>query len=280
MGMTERQGRLNRLKQGVELFRKLSFYAETRRKELVSQLQPVIDLADSYGSLVARAVFALGKVPPKSRQEVVVRDLIADVFDFLYEWPRPLFEGRLHVAFPLARRVYESLSLLSACYQNVSIAERWDRGEQIGNSEIRKALKGMPFPEAEEALREIYKFFSKGTHPNRDLISERFLGEGNEFVLGSIGRPNLLLVVEHCIRLVEMWFWFGAIVAWVAKETLSQADPSFGKEYLITAERAPGIKRSLSENFNRLLQEVQAELDKRRPTINFNGPVPRRGPRR
>jgi hypothetical protein len=75
MEMTKRHGRLNQLNPGAELFRKLSFYAETRRKELVSQLQPVIDLVDSYGSLVARAVFALGKVPPKSRQEVVVRDL-------------------------------------------------------------------------------------------------------------------------------------------------------------------------------------------------------------
>lgn len=277
MDMTKRHGRLNQLNPGVELFRKLSFYAETRRKELVSQLQPVIDLVDSYGSLVARAVFALGKVPPKSRQEVVVRDLIADVFDFLYEWPRPLFEGRLDVAFPLARCAYESLSLLSACYQNASIAERWDRGEKIGNSEIRKALAGMPFPESEEALREIYKFFSKGTHPNRDLVAERFLGEGNEFVLGSIGRPDLLLVAEHCIRLVEIWFWFGALVAFVAKSTLSESDPSFGKEYMMTAEKAPSIKRLLSENFNRLLQEYQVELGKRRPTINSSRPAPRRG---
>jgi len=105
----------NQLGSGATLYRELAFFAETRRKELVSQLQPVISLMDSYGSLVARAVFALGTVPPKSRQDVVVRDLIADVFDFLYEWRRPLFEGRFHVAFPLARRAYESLSLLVPC---------------------------------------------------------------------------------------------------------------------------------------------------------------------
>jgi len=60
------------------------------QEELTRQLQPVLDLADSYGLLVARAVLGMGSSPPKSRHETIVRDLIADVFDFLYEWPRPL----------------------------------------------------------------------------------------------------------------------------------------------------------------------------------------------
>ncbi|MGA2403134.1 MAG: hypothetical protein ABSG91_15750, partial [Syntrophobacteraceae bacterium] len=109
--MSEKRGQPNQLESGASLYRELAFFAESRRKDLLSQLQPVVSITDSYGSLIARAVFALGKVPPKSRQDAVVRDLIADVFDFLYEWRRPLFEGRFHVAFPLARRAYESLSL-------------------------------------------------------------------------------------------------------------------------------------------------------------------------
>lgn len=238
----------------ADLYRKLKSFADLRRKELTGQLQPVLDLADAYGSLIARAVAALGSTPPKSRQDSVVRDLIADVFDFLYEWPRPLFEGRLHVAFPLARRAYESLSLLSACYQDASIAERWDRGEQITNAEIRRALAKLPFPESEQALKDLYRFFSKGTHPNRDLIPERFLGDGNEFVLGSIGQPELVLIVDQCCRLVEMWFWLGALVGHVAEEILARTDPSFGNDYLAAAAQAREIGQWLVQRFNELLK--------------------------
>jgi hypothetical protein len=238
------------LESGAKLYRKLTFFSETRKQELLSQLQPVISLADSYGSLVARAIFALGTVPPKSRQDVVVRDLVADVFDFLYEWPRPLLEGRPNVAFPLARRAYESLSLLAACYQDSSVAKRWDRGDQIKNEEIRKALARMPLQESQDILKELYKFFSKGSHPNRELVGERFLGDGNQFVLGSIGKPDLLLIVLHCMRLVEMWFWFGALAGFAAKEALAQIDPTFGADYLAVAESASEIKISLAQSFN------------------------------
>ena len=239
---------------GADLYRKLKDCADLRRREITAQLQPVLDLADAYGALIARAVLALGSTPPKSRQESVVRDLIADVFDFLYEWPRPLFEGRLQVAFPLARRAYESLSLLSACYQDASIAERWDGGEQISNVEIRRALAELPFPESAQATKDLYRFFSKGTHPNREMIPERFLGDGNTFVLGSIGQPELVLILDQCHRLVEMWFWLGAVVAHVAKDIWVHGDPSFGSDYLATAARAREIAQWLVKSFNELLK--------------------------
>jgi len=258
--MPDKKRNLGHLESGADLYRKIPYFAETRRKELSIILNRVISLAHSYGSLVARAVWALGNVPPKSRQDVVVRDLIADVFDFLYEWPRPLLEGRLHVAFPLARRAYESLALLAACFQDASIAERWDQGEQIGNAEIRKALSKMPFPESEESLKDLYKFFSKATHPNRDLIAERFLGDGNRFVLGSITQSGLLLVLDHSMHLVDMWFWFGSVVGFIAKEPLEESDPSFFKDYFATARKAAEIKKWLGESFNKLLEKEQASL--------------------
>jgi len=202
----------------------------------------------------------LGSRPPESRQESIVRDLTADVFDFLYEWPRPLFEGRLHVAFPLGRRAYESLSLLSACYQDPAIAERWDHGKQIGNAEVRRTLAKLPYPEPEDELRALYRFFSEGTHPNRALVPERFLGDGNDYVLGSIGQPELVLVVEHCIHLIGMWYWYGAFVSFANSELLSKTDPTYAKDYFSTAERAVKTKKWLAENFSRLLEERQNEL--------------------
>ena len=230
--------------------------------------QPVLDLAASYGSLVSRCVAAFGSVPPKSRSDVVIRDLIADVFDFLYEWGRPLFEGRVHVAFPLARRAYESLSLLSVCFQDRGIAERWDRGEQVGNAEIRKALANLPLPESEREMRDLYHFFSQGSHPNRNLVPERFLGDGNQFVLGSINQPELVFIVDHCRHLVDMWFWFVALTGFAAKEILVQSDPSFPNDYFPTAERAAEIKKWLNKVFNELLERRQSELQTERRSLS------------
>jgi hypothetical protein len=244
---------------GAEFYEALPAFAEYRRAELVGMLQEVKDLADAYGSLVARATLVLGSSAPRSVRDTVFRDLMADVFDFLYEWPRPLFEGRLHVAYPLARRAYESLSLMSLCYQHEDAAKRWHDGAQISNAEVRKALSTAPMSESKEALDGLYRFFSKAAHPNRDLVAERRLGIGNEFVLGSIGRPNLVLIVDHCMHLIDMWFWFGALVAFASKEILHQADRTFGRDYLKTAARARQLQKSLASNFNRLVAEAQAE---------------------
>jgi len=220
---------------------------------------PVVELTDRYGALICRVAYALGNSPPNSTQDFVVRDLMVDIFDFLWEWRRPLLEGRIQVAYPLARRSYESLSLLSICAQDPSFADRWEKGKEIWNVEIRKALAISPMPESEKALKDLYNFFSKASHPNRDLIPYRYLGEGNQFVLGSIGVPNLVLLTEHCIKLVEMWFWFTAAVGYFFRSVIDKVDTSFGKDYLESAEQAKEVISWLVENFNRLLKERQSD---------------------
>lgn len=247
---------------GSDLYDKLPEFAALRQTELLQSLQPVFDLTEGYGELISRAVVALGSSKPGSRQASIVRDLIADVFDFLYEWRRPLFEGRLQVGFPLGRRAYESLSLLSVCYQDEAIAIRWDAGEQISNREVRDALARLPASESRDSLQELYKMFSKGAHPNRELVGERYLGDGNEYVLGSIGAPELVLVVDQCISMVDLWFWFGALVGYVAKEDLAKSDPLFGRDYLDAANRAKDVKKWLVESFNNLLGPRQASMRK------------------
>ncbi len=111
--------------------------------------------------------------------------------------------------------------------------------------------------ESEDALRDIYKFFSQGTHPNRGLIAHRHLGEGNRFVLGSVGVPDLVFVTDHCIKLVQMWFWLTAVVTYFFRTVVDKVDTSFGKDYLKTAEEAKKVNAWLSENFNRLLEECR-----------------------
>lgn len=172
---------------GEELYRELAEYARVRYTELAVMYEPVLRVAAAYGALISEVVSILGDSPPRSPQEVVVRDLLADVFDFLLEWQRPLMEGRPNVAFPLGRRAYESLSLMSACMQDEAMVRRWAEGKQISNGDVRKALTKLPMREVEEDMRSLYKFFSEGSHPNRSLVAARYLGDENRFVLGSIG---------------------------------------------------------------------------------------------
>lgn len=238
----------------------LEAMADQRRLALSKECAPVLSLAASYGELVCRAVDAMGRVAPASRQEEVVRDLIADTFDFLYEWPRPLIEGRTNVAWPLGRRAFESLSLACACYQDVAIAKKWDSGKELTNADIRRALSTAHFPEPADSLKEFYQMYSRGAHPSRDTIGERFLGNGNRFVLGSVGEPELVIVFEHCSRLVDMWYWFAAFVSYVAREALALWDPQFNKNYLTVAAEAASARAWVASRFKEVLALRQAEL--------------------
>src|SRR4051794_20509377 len=79
---------------------------EMRSKELSVLLAPYIGITDHYGEIVCRIVVILGKTPPASPRDAAARDLIADVFDFLYESRALITKGKLEIAYPLARRAY------------------------------------------------------------------------------------------------------------------------------------------------------------------------------
>ncbi|MGH9958950.1 MAG: hypothetical protein ACREBC_17780 [Pyrinomonadaceae bacterium] len=137
---------------------------------------------------------------------------------------------------------------------------RWQAGKQIRNTEVRAALSRLPFPEEEPDLRELYSFFSKGAHPNRDLVGTRFLGEGNRFVLGSIAAPDLLLTADHCLRLLSMWFWFAAASGFWFREVLRSHDPEFGDDYMNLESQAQPVADWLTEHYNRLLEKARKDL--------------------
>ena len=107
---------------------------------------------------------------------------------------------------------YEFLSLLVACELEPKLADRWMAGKQIGNAEVRRVLAAHPMGEPEAGTRKLYDFFSKTTHPNRSHMAHRYLGEGNEFVLGAIGRPSLALLADYAHKTLNLWFWFAAFV--------------------------------------------------------------------
>ena len=238
-------------------YERLGEYTDLRRKELSEMMEPYLKIIDRYGRLISRIVWVLGHIKPVDTQDIVIRDLLADVFDSLYEANSIILSGRLNIAFAIGRRAFESLSLLHLCTLDKSWAEKWQKGEKIGNAEVRKQLAAHAMGEPEEQTRKLYNFFCLATHPNRDLIQRRFLGEGNQFVLGAIGKPDLVAVVDHCTNLLQMWFWFTATVSYFYREKVSEVDNGYGEAYFQAAEEAAKVKQSLVENYNRLLKEEQ-----------------------
>jgi hypothetical protein len=235
-------------------------YTETRSGEFSALLAPFIELTDRYGELICGIVVVLGKTLPASPRDAAARDLIADVFDFLYEARALIIKGKLEVAYPLTRRAYESLSLLVACELEPKLADRWIAGKQVGNAEVRRILAAHPMGEKEAQTRELYDFFSKTTHPNRNHLAHRFLGEGNEFVPGAIGRPSLAMLADHALMTLNLWFWFAAFGVFAYREIISQTDPELLKTYNDAAESVKPIAAWLRDQFNRVLAEEQAEM--------------------
>ena len=254
----------DRRKESQRTYAELTEHAERRSKELAPMLQPYIEVTDRYGELVCHIALALGQTPPSNKRDVVLRDLMADVFDFLYEGRNLVIKGKLEIAYPLARRAYESLSLMVACFQHPPIADRWSAGKKINNSEVRKLLAEHPAGEPEHMTEELYKFFSEASHPNRDLVAHRFLGDGNEFVLGSIGRPNLTMLADYALKTLDLWYWFGAFSSFVYLPVLAKDDdPSIMASYQVAEKKAKEVMPWLVEQFDRLLAEDQEELEGR-----------------
>jgi hypothetical protein len=233
----------------------LAGYAEMRRTELAPLLESYNRVTDQYGVLVCRIVLILGQVPPKTTLDSMTRDLATDVFDFLHEARTVIQNGMPHLAYPLARRAFESLCLVVASNQDDAVASKWQSGAEVKFYEVRKVLAAHPLGESEEALKEFYSFFSEATHPRRGIVSERYLGDGNAFVLGAIGRPELILLADYCIRTLSLWFWFVAFLRWTYREILIQRDADLHRAYHEAAENVRAAKQWLVEQYNRLLGE-------------------------
>lgn len=81
-----------------KLFEQLPEFAATRLREISGMAQPYIEVTDRYARLIARLTYLLGHTPPRDTQDRVIRDLLADVFDFLYEARSLIVGGKLSVA--------------------------------------------------------------------------------------------------------------------------------------------------------------------------------------
>jgi hypothetical protein len=75
-----------------------------RTAELSEKYKPYIQITDAYADLVCETVRIIGDFKPKSVQDIVVRDLAADVFDALHESRKVILTGKCNTAYPLGRR--------------------------------------------------------------------------------------------------------------------------------------------------------------------------------
>ncbi len=237
-------------------------YAATREKESSEMFRPFIEATDKFGKLISRLIYLLGDSAPVGAQEAVIRDVAADIFDFLYNSRSSILSGELHVAYPLMRRSFESLCLLHACILHKDIAEKWQGGKKFENRDLRKILAEHPMGEAEVHLKEMYGFFSRATHPNREMLAGRRLGEGNRWVLGAISMPEPVVMVDHCMKVLEMWFWLCASVTHHYKKRLTKGHRDYMHLYYEAVDFEKKVYEWLVGQFNRLLPEAQAEARK------------------
>lgn len=240
-------------------YRNIRKISDQRHKEISEMVTPFIEMTDMYGEMVCRLTELLGNLEPRSHQDKIVRDMYNDIFDFLYEARELILSGKIVVAFPLARRAFESQSLLAAFIQDEKIALQWDQGKEFSNSEMREFHSKSKLQEDKEKLRELYKFYTKGSHPNRELIGVRFLGEGNQFTLGVIGAPDLLLLTTHLIELTHLWFWYGACLMHFYSTEIKDHNYSLYEQYKIASSKAAETKKWLAEEYNNLLKEYKNE---------------------
>jgi hypothetical protein len=234
----------------------LAGFAEMRRRELLPLLEPYTRVADQYGELACRIILILGQVPPKTILDSMTRDLAADVFDFLHEARNLIERGMPLLAYPLARRAFESLCLVVASNQDDAVGSKWRSGDEVKFSQVRNVLAAHPMGESEIALREAYSFFSQATHPRRGLVAQRHLGDGNRFVLGAIARPELILLADYCIKTLGLWFWFVAFLRYTYRDTLAEHDAVLPQTYHEAATNLREATRWLREQYDRLLAEA------------------------
>lgn len=247
------------LKDADSLFDELPTYRETRRNELTGMLSDFVKVTDLYRKLISRVVVVLGNSKPKSIQDAVVRDLVCDAFDYLDYSKMVTMEGKPDIAYLLLRRAFETISLLAVCVQDRSVAEKWHNGKKFKNVDMRKLQKSMKYAEDADWMKEFYDESSDFQHPNRETIGFRFLGNGNEYTLGSIGKPDLVLVTRVCLHILHFYFWIAPILGVYYVGVLAPTYPQFIHDYDKARFDANKVAKDLNANFARLLVEAQSE---------------------
>ena len=250
-------------RQAKESWLQLPAYGKQRYDESSRMFKDEIHVLEGYEQLGCRVALVLGKNKPQDLTDSSLRDIFADVFSSLYLARDLIFKGYLDHSFPLLRRAFEATCLLQYLAFLPEKAKVWDSGHQINLREIKQFLDSYPMGESAKMLEKDYTFYSRGTHVNRDYIPHRYLGDGNEFVLGAIGVPNLLIVTDYLDRLVGLWFWVMAVTTFNYRELVTQVDPACHENYMELAGKAQAATKRISGIRKKLYDEFRDEDSKR-----------------
>jgi SEC-C motif len=212
---------------------------------------------DDCLALAARQVEILGDIRPANIEDVAIRDLSCDAFEFLYEARKVIAENRPSVVFPLMRRAFESVSLCHLFMVKPEFAQKWSKGNQFSHGEVRKHLESAPMTESVEQIRSLYQHFSKGTHPNRSHLPYLFLGEGNQFTLGAIPPIDLLVLGDHIHDLLDLCYWYVGVFLYSYSESVpDRIGPRFASEFLKLTPRITQLRSELHEQLAKVREEA------------------------
>ena len=248
----------------IELYDSFDSLYQKRVEAFEYILNPYLEVVKDYGQLFSRISFITGFIPPKNDFESIQRNLSSDAFDFLNETKNSILRGHFDTAFPIARRSFETLTLMIAFYFDNDLAKKWGKGQQIPNRKVRSILNNHKEigGESKEFLQELYNYFSESSHPNRTAIPHRLIGLGNYFALGPFPEPMLLPIIDLCIEIINLWFWLLAYYWYYNLDYVEKYDKSFKSEYLKKKTRVMEVKKWLIDQRENLITELKNELKK------------------
>lgn len=234
-------------------FRKLKETQAQRQGEIEEIFSDEFAFIDDCLGLAARQVEILGELSPAAVEDVAMRDISCDAFEFLYEARQTIAENRPSVLFPAMRRAFESICLCHLFTVKPEFARAWSSGQKLRSIEVRKELEGAPLSESVEQLREEYKHFSQGTHPNRSHIPHVLLGEGNRFTLGAIPPIDPLNLGGHVRHLIRLCYWYVGVFLYFFRDVVTpRVDEHFKSSVLDLTPRMTCLQVTLDEQLERL----------------------------
>jgi hypothetical protein len=227
-------------------------------------LKPYFEVVNDYGRLFSRIHYITGFIKPKNEIDTIQRDLSSDAFDFLNETKYLIKRGQFNITYPIARRAFESITLMVAFNLKNELAIKWKGGGEIPNKDVRNVLDNFKEigGESRESMKSLYDFFSKKSHPNYAAIPHGLIGLGNYYAIGPIPEPLLLLIVDLCIEIIDLWFWLIAFMWYYNLDNVSTYDPSFKNYYLVKKHKVLEVRNWLFEQRLSLIEELKIQIDK------------------
>lgn len=133
--------------------------------------------------LFVELIIVLGSTPPASDAERANRDLLAEAFDGIRIASKVFLWRYYGQAFTILRRVEEIVLIIENLFRDTKVGKRWLEGVKITPGNLREAVKGRIdgiAPEVDAQIRRrLYDTYCEVSHPNREGIPNRHLGEPN-----------------------------------------------------------------------------------------------------